>query len=118
MIDRAPDEAPFTQNDVKLCYQVLIEFPRVHYWLMLERGVVALAERPFSPREKEVVKLLLGPLDEKSIAARMKLSKGTLHNYVVEIYKNLKVTSRYQLIQLCLAQYPAECNKLRCNPSR
>ena len=102
LVDRPPGAPEFTREDADIFYQALIDFPRLHYCLMLERGLLTPAAKPFSPRQFEVVKYLLGPLDEKQIAERLNLSKGTVHNHVTEIYKNLSVSSRYEMTQLWL----------------
>ena len=86
--------------------ELLLRFPRVHHWLMLERGLVPPAKRSFSPRQREVVQHLLGPQTEKAIAEELALSKGALHNYVTDIYKNMGVGSRHELVQCWLQELP------------
>lgn len=102
LIDRPPESPPFTEADRAQFLTLLQDFPRLHYWLFLERGLVPPAQRPFSPREREVLKLLMGPKPETEIADTLKVSKGTVHNYIIDIYKNLGVSSRYELVQLWL----------------
>lgn len=102
LVDRPPNSQRFTEADRELFYDLLISFPRLHYWLFLERGLVAPAQRPLSPRERQVLNLLMGPMPEQEIAQSLALSKGTVHNYIGEIYKNYTVSSRYELIQLWL----------------
>ena len=102
LIDRAPNSPAFTEADRQLFYKLLVSFPRLHYWLFLERGLVAPAQRPLSPRERQVLSLLMGPMPEQEIAQSLELSKGTVHNYIGDIYKNYAVSSRYELVQLWL----------------
>lgn len=102
LVDRQPNSPAFTEADRQLFYELLISFPRLHYWLFLERGLVAPAHRPLSPRERQVLNLLMGPMSELEIAQSLALSKGTVHNYIGNIYKNFVVSSRYELIQLWL----------------
>lgn len=102
LLDRPPEAEPFTEQDKQRFVEELISFPRLHYWLFLERGLVQPAQRPFSPRERSVLRELMGPNSEQEIADQLKLSKGTMHNYVTDIYKNLGVSSRYELMQLWL----------------
>lgn len=102
LIDRPAEAAPFNEDDRSQFLELLQSFPRLHYWLFLERGLVQPAQRPFSPRERDVLKALMGPQSEAAIADQLELTKGTAHNYVLDIYKNLGVSSRYELMQLWL----------------
>ena len=102
LVDRPPNSPPFKEGDRNAFYELLVSFPRLHYWLFLERGLVAPALRPLSPREREVLGLLMGPMSEKDISESLGLSKGTVHNYIGDIYKNYSVSSRYELVQLWL----------------
>jgi len=111
LVDRPPDASPFTEEDAETFFRALLDFPRIHYWLMLERGLTAPAERPFSPRECQMVQHLLGPLSEKEIADAMEISKSTAHSYVVDLYRNLGVSSRYQMLQLWLSRAPTAATK-------
>ena len=102
LVDRPPGEAPFSEDDRNKYLELLTSFPRLHYWLFLERGLVKPAQRPLSPRERQILKLLIGPKPEKDLADELALSKGTVHNYISDIYKNYGVSSRYELVQLWL----------------
>lgn len=106
-IDRRLGEAAFDETDRQNLLKALTEFPRLHYWLFLERGLVSPAQRPLSPRERSVLHHLLGPMTENEIARELALSSGTVHNYVVNIYKIYQVNSRYELIQLWLDHVPS-----------
>lgn len=101
-IDRAIDQPSFSSDDAQRFLEAMKFFPQMHYWLFLERGLVAPALRPLSPRQQSVLKHLLGSLTEQEIADELGLSKSTLHNYVMEIYKNYQVSSRYELLGLWL----------------
>ncbi|MEQ8504391.1 MAG: LuxR C-terminal-related transcriptional regulator [Rhodospirillales bacterium] len=100
IIDRVPGGPPFSGEDRENLYQALCEFPRVHHWLMLERGLVPPAGRPIMPRYQEILKLLQQNLSEKDIAERLNLSAGTVHGYVIDIYKTFNVNSRAELMSL------------------
>lgn len=102
LVDRPPNSRAFSEADRELFYELLISFPRLHYWLFLERGLVAPAQRPLSPRERQVLSLLMGSMPEQEIAQSLELSKGTVHNYIGGIYKNYAISSRYELMQLWL----------------
>jgi DNA-binding CsgD family transcriptional regulator len=102
LVDRPPGAAPFSREEADTFYQALIEFPRLHQWLFLERGLIQPAQRPLTPRHKEVLHLLLRSGTEADLAETLKIGKGTVHNYISEIYKNFGVQSRFELIQLWL----------------
>jgi ATP/maltotriose-dependent transcriptional regulator MalT len=101
-IDRAVGQAAFTEDDADRFYHAIKLVPRLHYLLFLERGLVAPALAPLSPRHQEVLHLLLEPLSEQAISEKLHLAKSTLHSYVVLLYKNFQVSSRYELTQLWL----------------
>jgi len=108
-IDRAIGQPAFTQADADRFYHAIKLFPRLHYWLFLERGLVTPARTPLSPRQREVLRLLLKPLSEQEIAEQLSLTKGTTHNYVIELYKVFQVSSRYELMQLWLKRVDGVC---------
>ena len=87
LVDRAINDAPFGEQGRQLLYDALISFPRLHYWLFLERGLVTPAQRPFSPRERDVLRMLLAPGSEEDIADQLKLSKGTVQTMLVTSIK-------------------------------
>lgn len=101
-VDRSIGKSNFNLEEKDKLVELMSQFPRLHRWLMLERGLLEPASRPLSPREKDVLGLLLGPWSEAEIADKLQLSKGTVHNYVIGIYKNYDVCGRYQLLQLWL----------------
>ncbi len=107
LVDRGFDAEPFNEDDRERFLEALISFPRLHYWLFLNRGLIQPAKRPLSPRDKDVLQYLLGPLSEAEIAEKLELTKGTVHNYVVDIYKNFGVSSRYELVQLWISEVPS-----------
>ncbi len=106
MVDRPIGAQAFTQKDKSKLLDALLCFPRLHYWLFLLRGLVQPATRPLSPREREVLGYLLTPYSEVEIAEKLSLTKGTIHNYVIEIYKVFKVNSRHELMQIWLQALP------------
>ena len=78
------------------------------YWRLLERGLCAPAETPLSPRQRDILILLLGPLPEMKICEYLELSRGTVHNRVIELYEIFAVKSRFELCQLWFAIVPGE----------
>jgi DNA-binding CsgD family transcriptional regulator len=55
-----------------------------------------------TPRQNDVLKLLLFGLPEKAIAEQLQLSRHTVHEHVKGIYRVLAVDSRPQLMARCL----------------
>ena len=108
LVDRPPGGPAFTDFDRKKFYDLLTSFPRLHYWLFLARGLVMPAQRPFTPREQQVVMMLIGTMSEQQIAKSLGLARGTVHNYISDIYKNFTVSSRYELVQLWLNHLPVD----------
>ncbi len=55
-----------------------------------------------SPRMTQTLEYLLAGHSEKEVAAKMGLSVHTIHVHVKSLYKRLKVSSRGELLALCL----------------
>jgi DNA-binding NarL/FixJ family response regulator len=51
-----------------------------------------------SPRLQETLELLLSGESEKQIAARLELSRHTVHEYVKALYKRFDVSTRAELL--------------------
>lgn len=100
LVDRPPGAPSFSDADAAELLGALEEFRRLHYWMMLERGLVEPATKPLAPLELEVVKALLGPDSEAQIADALGLTQGVLHNYVSSIMRIFQVNSRHALVQL------------------
>jgi len=62
-------------------------------------GVSQTLERtPLTPRERDVVALLLGGASTRQIASDAHLTVGTVHTYLKRIYPKLGVRSRLELV--------------------
>jgi DNA-binding CsgD family transcriptional regulator len=57
---------------------------------------------PLSPRERQILRLLLTDMTEGEIAAALSLSKGTVHQYTVSVLRKLGVKRRTGLLALWL----------------
>jgi DNA-binding NarL/FixJ family response regulator len=57
-----------------------------------------LARAPLTPREREVVKLLVMGCSTRQIAQRTNLTVATVHTYLKRIYPKLGVHSRVELV--------------------
>jgi DNA-binding CsgD family transcriptional regulator len=71
--------------------------------LALERGGV---DAGLPPRLRETLECLLEGDGEKQAAARLGLSRHTVHEYVTALYRRLGVSSRAELMALCLKRRP------------
>ncbi|MBP1994296.1 response regulator transcription factor [Paenibacillus eucommiae] len=67
---------------------------------MKERGLVLFFERNphFSPKEQQLIKLLLGRLSNKEIASQLFLAEGTVKNALTRLYEKLEADSRIDAI--------------------
>lgn len=72
-----------------------------HRQVMLGNGLL-VAHAPLSAAEQRVLRLLLTPLSEKEITARLGVSRSTAHGYVTSILRKFGVSSRAGLTALWL----------------
>jgi DNA-binding CsgD family transcriptional regulator len=93
VLKRAWGDPSFGARERDLLHLLQSECP----WVF-ERPRTALADLELSPRERETLALLLTDLSQKQIAARLGLSRDTVHDYVKSLYKKLGVTSRAELM--------------------
>jgi DNA-binding CsgD family transcriptional regulator len=66
--------------------------------LILEERAAAVSTPQLSPRLEQVLAQLRGGGSEKEIAARLGLSRSTIHEYVKAIYRTFGVNSRAELM--------------------
>lgn len=100
IVDRALGAEPFSWENENELYRCLVEFPRLHHWLFLQRGLLLSHTRPLSPRLRQILPMLLAGKSENDIAAEIGLAYGTTHNYVGDIYSIYGVKSRAELSSL------------------
>ncbi len=60
---------------------------------------------PLAPRLQETLDATLDGLSEKEIAARMRLSEHTVHQYVKALYRRYRVRSRAELMALWILRH-------------
>ncbi len=65
---------------------------------MLDGKRVLRCGEPLSRRERQTLELLLAGNAEKQIAARLSISRNTVHVYVKSLYKRFDVSSRGELL--------------------
>jgi len=64
----------------------------------LEEVSEALHKAPLTPRERDVVALLMSGASTRQIASETHLTVGTVHTYLKRIYPKLGVRSRVELV--------------------
>ncbi len=57
-------------------------------------------------RVRQTLECLLEGDSEKQVAKRLGLSQHTVHQYVKDLYRRLGVSSRAELLALCLSRRP------------
>jgi DNA-binding CsgD family transcriptional regulator len=88
----------------------LVEAPRVragaHLCASVDRERLAAAQALLTPRQAEILPLLLEPETETEIARRLFRSRDTVHSHVQRIYQVLGVRSRLDLVKLLSGEDP------------
>jgi DNA-binding NarL/FixJ family response regulator len=64
----------------------------------MEEVSEALQKAPLTPRERDVVGLLMSGASTRQIASETHLTVGTVHTYLKRIYPKLGVRSRVELV--------------------
>jgi DNA-binding CsgD family transcriptional regulator len=96
---RPAGDRPFTDEDSNLIHLVHDQWS----WFCRDRRRVdALPKLRLRPRERQALDLLLEGMSEKEAADRMAVSPHTLHQYVKALYRAYGVSSRAQLLAVCL----------------
>ncbi len=98
-LDRGPDDEPFDRRERDLLYFFLLGSVPFHREQLLAHG---LLEAILSPRERDVLQLLLTDLTEAEIAGRLGLTPRSTHQYVVAVLKKFGVSGRVGLMALWL----------------
>ncbi|QIK38532.1 helix-turn-helix transcriptional regulator [Caldichromatium japonicum] len=83
---------------------------------LLARGLIHAAA-PFSPRERQVLALLLTDANEKEIARQLAIGHRTVHQHAEAIYAKLGVRGRVGLMALWLRHQRAGQADPRAPPS-
>jgi DNA-binding CsgD family transcriptional regulator len=92
---------PFTERE-----RLLIDmFHRESQWLHdPSRPIESALLRGLGPRLQETLHALARGLSEKQVAAELGLSQHTVHDYVKALYRHFGVSSRSELLALCLGR--------------
>lgn len=106
-LERSRDERPFGEYERELLYYFLLGSRAFQRELLLSRGLLDQGS-PLSPRERDVLNMLLTDLSEKEIAQRLGIGHRTVHQHAQNIYAKLRVRGRQGLMALWLRHRRAD----------
>lgn len=104
-LDRARSDRPFDDRARDLLLLFLAGCPAFHREQLRVRGFLD-ASRRLSPRERNVLKLLLTDRSEPEIADTLGLAFTTTHQYVMAVYRKFGVQGRAALAARWLRDRP------------
>jgi DNA-binding CsgD family transcriptional regulator len=96
-VERATCDRRFGELERDLMGMVVERLAWFHRRLAWSHGMSG-AGGTFTPRERVILTQLLSARSEKQIAAQLKLTERSTHQYVVGVYRKLGVTSRAELM--------------------
>jgi DNA-binding CsgD family transcriptional regulator len=96
-VERATGDRRFGEIERDLMGVVVERLGWFHHRLAWSHGM-SEAGGMLTPRERVILAQLLSARNEKQIAAQLKLTERTTHQYVVAVYRKLGVTSRAELM--------------------
>jgi DNA-binding NarL/FixJ family response regulator len=95
-----------SQLDPGVARKVLSEFQRLAAQVLIRRPAVETQDEPIveplTPREEEVLHLLVEGLSNKEIGARLHLTEGTIKNYVSNVIAKLQANDRTHAVVLAI----------------
>ncbi|GAA5494662.1 hypothetical protein Rhal01_00825 [Rubritalea halochordaticola] len=94
VFDRKVDQDYYEARDRELLKLAMAGVGQLHRELMLLRGGVDNTSRLLTPRERDVLKLILTGDTEKEIAEHLGMGRSTLHHHVIAIYRKYNVRNR------------------------
>lgn len=103
-LDRALGDRPFGARERDLLHLFLMGAPGFHREQFLAHGA---AQPQLTPRERQVLALLLTNMHERQIGAELGLTWRSTHQYAVSICRKLRVRGRFGLMALWLRNPPA-----------
>lgn len=90
-----PDARPFSQREREIINAMHVEMAWVYGHDLLMTSPEALA---LPPRKRETLQYLLAGDRETQIAAKVEVSRTTVHNHVKSLYRHFNVASRRELL--------------------
>ena len=103
-LHRAPSDPPFGEWARRMLHLLHDEITP-----LLRRQLATAQDPPFClpPRLRETLACLLEGDGEKQVAVRLGLSRQTVHDYVKALYRHYGVSSRAELLSVCLRRSSA-----------
>lgn len=101
-LHRAVGAPAFSQRDIEL-----VNLLHEEVGDLIGAELAAAAEpgiEPLSPRQREVLDLLLDGDAEKQIAATLGIARATVHEHVTALYRHFEVSSRAELLALFIGR--------------
>jgi DNA-binding CsgD family transcriptional regulator len=95
-LDRPPATPRFTERQRRLVHFFHHELVRLIPFILARDTKGPLAALP--PRLRQTLECLLEGDGEKQVAARLGLSRHTVHEYVIALYRRFDVSSRSELL--------------------
>ena len=95
-LHRAYGDEPFSATEHKLVRMFHVELGRLWRKDVLKKAGDPTSDLP--PRLAQTLQELLTGLSEKEIAAKLDLSRHTIHNYVKALHQRFEVSSRGELL--------------------
>lgn len=93
-LQRCARDRPFTEREQAICHFLHTNAPQVYYAPTPTQPELTQLARRLQP----VLRYLLQGDAEKEIAAKLRLSRHTVHRYTQTIYKDLNLHSRAELL--------------------
>jgi DNA-binding CsgD family transcriptional regulator len=90
------DAPPFSQREREIVNAVHAEMAWVYEQDLLMTSPEALA---LPPRKRETLQYLLAGDRETQIAAKVEMSRATIHNHVKSLYRHFNVATRNELLE-------------------
>lgn len=104
-LHRGPEERDFSQRE-----QQVVDFFHAEVGPLIGRSLVSETEphpEKLSPRLRQTLACLLDGDSEKQVAARLHLSRTTVHQYVGALYRHFGVRSRAELMSHAIKRISA-----------
>jgi len=103
-------EKPVQPDELLRCIERALKFSDEHYDLSADRNIAASKIESLSPRQRQVLELVLAGTSSKNIAADLKISQRTVDNHRAAIMRKLGAKSLSAMIRTALAAASSKSN--------
>ena len=115
-IDKYGEGRVFDAQDLELVARVLRGIKWFHRQILLGYGL-GVGDKALTPAERRVLKELLTGAPEKTIAERLGLKPGTVHQYAVAIFRKFGTRSRADFMAVWLNGSSGKPAKIAVTPT-